>query len=137
MSGFFHVSARDHAALILMTALARAYADASFQSLQAIAQEMQLSSGYLEEISAALKSAGLIVGKQGPGGGYRLARAPQDISIADIVTAMEGPIELVDCQSSSSVCPVEGKCVSKNVWHKLQTTLRDSLRNMSLAETLQ
>ena len=136
MSGLFRVSARDHSGLILMTSLAERFADDSYISLQDVAGEMQLSQGYLEEVAASLKKAGLILGKQGPTGGYRLAKAPTDVTLEDILTALEGPVTLVDCQSSSVPCPVEGKCTSKHAWHRLQTRIREALHDMTLDSLL-
>jgi Rrf2 family protein len=136
MSGLFRISARDHGALILMSDLAAAYKAGSFVSLQAIADRMHLSQGYLEEIAGALKKAKLIAGKQGPAGGYRLARPPSKISMEDILIAVEGPIELVECQGKSNLCPVAGKCPSKNAWGALQAAIQASLRKTTLAQTI-
>lgn len=136
MSGLFRVSARDHSALILMSALAERFDDGGFARLGEIAGTMKLSQGYLEEIAAALRSGGLIEGKQGPNGGYRLTRPPKRISLADILTALEGPVELVDCQSSGAACPVRHRCSSKNVWNALQETIRSSLEKTTLAKVM-
>lgn len=132
MSNLFRVSAKDHSALILMSELAMS-GDA-FVSLRDVAEEMGLSQGYLEEVAGTLKSSGLIEGKQGPNGGYRLTRQPKEISVADILTALEGPVELVDCQSSG--CPVSHKCSSKSVWNTLQKTISQSLESTTLASIL-
>lgn len=136
MSNLFHVSARDHGALILMTMLAERHASEGFVSLQDVAERMRLSQGYLEEIAAALKKAGLITGKQGPGGGYRLAKKPESISLEEILTALAGPVELVDCQSSDTPCPVASKCSSKNIWKVVQRNLQKTLRETTLAEAV-
>lgn len=136
MSNLFHVSARDHGALILMTTLAERHASEVFVSLQDVAQRMMLSQGYLEEIAASLKKAGLISGKQGPGGGYRLVKSPDEISLEEILTALEGPVELVDCQTSTTPCPVASKCSSKNIWKVVQKNLQKTLRETTLAEAI-
>jgi len=136
MINLFHVPARDHSAVILMTSLAEVYASENFVSLQDIAGRMQLSQGYLEEIASVLKKAGLIQGRQGPGGGYRLAKSPDVISLEEILTALEGPVELVDCQSGDARCPVASKCASKNVWKVLQKTIQKTLRETTLAQTI-
>lgn len=136
MNGLFRVSAKDHAAVILMTELAARYDDQGYLSLQDVAHSMGLSEGYLEEIASTLKAADLIQGKQGPGGGYRLAATPRKISIADVLTAIEGPLTLVDCQSKGG-CPVEHRCSSKSVWNTLQKTIQASLQKTTLAELSQ
>lgn len=135
MSAFFHVTARDHSAVILMSELARFHAEDGYRSLQEIAKRMGLSDGYLEEIAAVLKKAGLIEARQGPKGGYRLARPPRDISLEQILIALEGPVELVDCQTSS-MCPVQDKCASRRIWGTLQASIQATLRNTNLAETI-
>lgn len=137
MSNLFHVSERDHSALVLMSALAERFSGRSFTSLQEIADSMRLSQGYLEEIAAALKKAGLIQGRQGPNGGYRLVRKPASISLEEILTAIEGPIELVECQKEGISCPVEGGCASKHVWNVLQKAVRSSLRATTLANVVE
>jgi Rrf2 family protein len=136
MPGLFRISARDHGALILMSYLAARHKTGSFVSLQEIADRMHLSQGYLEEIAGALKKAKLIKGKQGPAGGYRLARSPSKISMEDILTAVEGPIELVECQGKANFCPVAGKCPSKDVWGALQKAIKKSLKETTLDMTL-
>lgn len=136
MSSFFHVSARDHSAVILMSELARTYDDGVYRSLQDIARTMGLSEGYLEEIASVLKRAGLIEGRQGPKGGYCLARLPQQISLEEILTALEGPVQLVDCQNKNMSCPVHEKCSSKRIWKILQETIQKTLQATTLAEML-
>ena len=131
MSGLFRISARDHSALILMSSLAERHDDGVFVSLREVADGMRLSLGYLEEVASLLKRADLIEGRQGPNGGYRLSRAPKNISLDEILTALTGPIELVDCHSGA-VCPVAHKCTSKNVWKTLQQTIQKSLRATTL-----
>lgn len=132
MPGLFRLTARDHNALILMGELAARFGSGEFVSLQQVADKMRLSQGYLEEIAGALKKAKLIGGKQGPAGGYRLSRPPSKISMADILTAIEGPIELIECQGKRSLCPVAGKCPSKKIWGALQSAVRKSLDETTL-----
>lgn len=136
MSQLFRVTARDHSAVILMTELASRYEGEAHVSLQEIATNMSLSEGYLEEIASLLKKAGLIAGKQGPRGGYRLAKTPTEIHLEDILTALEGPIELVDCQTSGITCPVSAKCHSKKIWKSVQESIQTTLRNTRLADVM-
>jgi Rrf2 family protein len=113
-----------------MTDLAKAN---DYVSLRRIAERMHVSDGYLEEIAAALKSANLIQGRTGPKGGYRLARDPKKISAEDIVIAIEGPMELVECHGGGA-CPVEHLCSSKRLWDFLQKDVKASLKKRTLAE---
>ena len=128
----FNINERTHSGLILMTCLAEQVGE--FMTLKYVAQRMKLSEGYLEEVAAALRSAGLITGRTGPKGGYALTRPPEKITTEDVITALEGPIALVGCQSNGIACPVEGGCSSKRVWNALQRKIQSSLRETTLAE---
>lgn len=130
MNSLFRVSERNHLGLIFMTQLA-ALSEGEFLSVKDAAQDMSMSDGYLEEIALQLKKSGLIVGRQGPGGGYRLARSMQEITVAEIVTAIEGPIALVPCLESHA-CPVESKCHSKKLWGFLQKEVMHTLQKTTL-----
>jgi Rrf2 family protein len=130
----FEVSERAHAGLQLMAALA-AHPDERLR-LQSLAPDIGISPAYLEEIAAALRKANLIEGRQGPGGGYRLTRAPQEITLEHIATALEGKVTLVECQSATSHCPHERTCRTKSVWQRLQQSIYHHLRSMTLQDVL-
>ncbi len=130
----FEISERAHAGLQLMAALASAYEKEERLRLKTIAEEAHISTTYLEEIAASLRKANLIEGRQGPGGGYRLTRAPKTITLEDISTALEGQVTLVDCQNTSILCPHEKHCRTKNIWHRLQKTIQNQLRTTSLQD---
>ncbi len=134
MSHLFQVSARDHSAVVFMSALAESSFD-EWVRLEDVAKDMHLSHGYLEHVAGALKAAGLIVGRPGPRGGYRLARPGSEISLEDILVALDGPVELVECQGSASQCPVAGSCSSQNVWSEVQKALRLILQQTTLANS--
>lgn len=129
MNSLFRVSERNHLGLIFMTQLA-ALPEGGFLSVKDAAEQMQMQQGYLEEIAGALKAAGLAAGRQGPGGGYKLAKPAKDITAKDIVEALEGPVSLVACQGGH--CPVESKCQSKKLWSFLQKDVLKTLNETSL-----
>ena len=94
---------------------------------------------YLEQIFQRLRRAGLVSGKRGPGGGYRLARSPRDIDLLSIVEAVEGPIEPADpaCSTIGGVRDAEHSYRPEFLWLELgrrfsgvlaQTTLEDLCR---------
>ena len=132
MSHLFQVSAKDHSAVVFMSVLADASSE-TWLSLEDVAKMMHLSHGYLEHVAGDLKAAGLIIGRPGPRGGYRLAQAPERISLEDILVAVNGPVELVECQGSSSVCPVADHCSSRKVWGGVQQAIRVALQQTTLA----
>lgn len=131
MQGLFHVNERQHSAVLFLAALAKN--PEVFQAIGDVAKELHMSAGYLEEIVTALKQAGLIEGKKGPGGGYRMAKKPEEVTAFDVLVAVEGPLELVPCQRGGG-CPIEHGCSSKKVWSVLQTAMRDSLASIRFSQ---
>lgn len=131
MQGLFHVNERQHSAVLFLAALAKK--PEVFQAIGDIAKELHMSAGYLEEIVTALKQGALIEGKKGPGGGYRMAKKPEEVTALDVLVAVEGPLELVACQRGA-VCPIEHGCSSKKVWTVLQTAMRDSLASIRFSQ---
>ncbi len=136
-NSLFRVSARNHAGMILMTQIAarppgrtKKMSDRDYVSLKEVAGRMGLSQGFLEEIATLLKKAGLIKARKGPGGGYCLSRPADKITAAQILVALEGPINLVECHKGA--CPVAELCSSKALWNFLQQDILDSLKKMTL-----
>lgn len=136
MASFLHVSERSHSGFQCLVRLARAYPEQCFISLQDMATELELSQSYLEEIALLLKQAGLIQGRKGPGGGYRLARPPAEILAAEMLAALEGPLELVACQRPDHECPVQDRCQSRGFWGLLKRTMQQTLDQTTLAQIL-
>ncbi len=136
MNSLFRVSERNHLGLILMAELASKNEQETHVSLSRISTKMGVSLGYLEEIAQNLKQAGLIKGRKGPNGGYRLAQDPDKITAKKILAALEGPLILVECQRSNLQCPVANKCISKSFWNVLQTKLLTTLNETTLADMI-
>lgn len=82
-----------------------------------------------------LTHAGLLVSRRGAAGGYVLARPPQQISVADIIDAIEGvPIGLTECSSIPGLCTHEPACAVRANWQRISQSIRDILVGVSLAE---
>lgn len=101
-----------------------------------IAERTGLPQPYLEQILLALKGAGLVRSKRGVGGGYLLARPPEEINLAEIVRAVDGPIALGDFGQphTDGACDHEGQCVLLSVWHTVGDEMRLLLEDFSLAD---
>ena len=95
-------------------------------SVRDIAERTGLPQPYLEQILLALKGAGLVRSKRGVGGGYVLARPPEEISLAQIVSAVDGPIAAGDFGEphENGACDHEGQCVLLAVWADVGETIR-------------
>lgn len=105
-------------------------------SVKDIAQRTGLPQPYLEQILLSLKGAGLVRSKRGVGGGYVLARAPQEITLAQVVSAVDGPIVVGDFGEphTNGSCDHEGQCVLLSIWAGVGETMRRLLEESSLAD---
>lgn len=101
-----------------------------------IAERTGLPQPYLEQILLALKGAGLVRSKRGVGGGYVLARDPGEITLADVVRAVDGPITLGDFGEPhrDGACDHEGQCVLLAVWHNVGSAMRQLLEDYTVAD---
>jgi Rrf2 family protein len=99
-------------------------------SVKEIAERTGLPQPYLEQILLAVKGAGLVRSKRGVGGGYVLAREPDQITLAEIVAAVDGPLETP--LGEHDHC--EGHCVLQEVWVKLSDETRGYLERFTLAD---
>ncbi len=130
------VSTRGDYACRALLSLALHTEEVGPQSVRDIAARTALPQPYLEQILLALKGAGLVRSKRGVGGGYVLARDPNAISLAEIVSAVDGPIVLGDFGQphEDGACDHEGQCVLLTVWQTVGEHMRSHLQDHSLAE---
>ena len=105
-------------------------------SVRDIAERTGLPQPYLEQILLALKGAGLVRSKRGVGGGYVLARDPAEITLGQIVSAVDGPIAAGDFGEphQNGACDHEGQCVLLAVWSDVGRHMRDHLDSFTLAD---
>lgn len=136
MKGFFRIPKKVHHGVILVSELARGNEGFLPVSLEAIADRNGISLKFLELVAAPLREAGLIKGQRGSGGGYLLAKAPTELTVADIVTAIEGPLTLNDCLEDGD-CGAPGTCPNHAIWRLTQMQMVGTLRNMTLADVLE
>ncbi len=104
-------------------------------SVRDIAERTGLPQPYLEQILLALKGAGLVRSKRGVGGGYVLARAPAEIRLSEIISAVDGPITLGDFGQphQDGACDHEGQCVLLEIWNQAGAHMRAHLEGYTLA----
>ena len=122
------LSTKGRYGLRAMIDLAR-YSEKEPVSLSSIAERQYLSEGYLEQLVAMLKKAGLVAGIRGAQGGYVLAKVPSDISVGDI-------LEPVRCAAfySEEGCQAADGCVTKYVWQKINDSINDTVNHIMLDE---
>jgi len=90
-------------------------------------------------VSKLLKSlarADLVTSTRGANGGYRLARGPREISAADVIDALEGPVSITECSASDSRCDYESVCNVGSSWQRINVAIRRALEEVSLIDLL-
>lgn len=101
------------------------------RSINEISIEENISAKYLEQIFNKLRRSGIVLSQKGKGGGYTLAKDPQQIKVGEVVEAMEGKIEPAKCNSLS--CG-NSNCTAKRVWIKLSQEIKKTLDNIKLSD---
>jgi Rrf2 family iron-sulfur cluster assembly transcriptional regulator len=105
-------------------------------SVKEIADRTGLPQPYLEQILLALKGAGLVRSKRGVAGGYVLSRDPKDITLAQIISAVDGPITAGEFSMphENGACDHEGQCVLLAIWAEVGFHMKNHLKGFSLAD---
>lgn len=101
-----------------------------------IVKNQEIPDSYLENILVTLKNAGLIVTVRGSSGGYALSKPPSEISLLDIVRALEGNHVIVDCLSNPLLCNRIDTCATRGVWKKLQESKESILDSVTLQKII-
>lgn len=104
-------------------------------TLSDISDRQSLSLSYLEQLFARLKKNKLVASTRGPGGGYQLAKAPEDINVAEVIMAVDEPIDATGCGGTKD-CQKGSMCLAHNLWLDLSESIYDYLNNISLAEVI-
>jgi Rrf2 family protein len=120
-----------------MVQLAR-HAGTGPASLAGIAAEEDLPRAYLEQLVVNLREAGLVVSTRGAHGGYELARAPELITMCEVLRALEGPIAPMICASEdpehAMTCDRSARCTVNVLWVRVRDAVIGALESMTLAD---
>ena len=103
-------------------------------SLKTIAERQDISQHYLEQIVAELRRAGIVESVRGAHGGYRLAKASEDVSALEVVSLMEGSLAPVACLEDENSCSHTGNCSTEGLWQDVDKAVRQVLAGTSLAK---
>jgi Rrf2 family iron-sulfur cluster assembly transcriptional regulator len=108
-------------------------------SLADIAERQEISLSYLEQLFAKLRRNGLVSSVRGPGGGYRLSRPSDEVRVADIIMAVDEPINATRCKPSSAKgCAIQGgRCITHDLWEELGRQIHVFLSSVSLADVVE
>ena len=136
-SGAIAFSTKGEYGVRLMVQLGR-HAGMGPASLAEIAAEEDLPRAYLEQLVVSLREAGLVTSTRGAHGGYELARAPETISMAEVLRALEGPIAPMMCASDDpdhlALCDRSARCTVNVLWIRVRDAVAGALDSMTLAD---
>ncbi|HVF64168.1 MAG TPA: Fe-S cluster assembly transcription factor [Casimicrobiaceae bacterium] len=114
-------------------ALFGSHDDARPVTLAAVSERQKISLSYLEQLFGKLRRAGLVDSVRGPGGGYRLARSTGEVSVADIILAVDEPIDATQCGGREN-CKDDRRCMTHELWASLNGHIFGFLRSVTLAQ---
>ena len=107
-------------------------------TLAEIAARQEISQAYLEQLFAALRRRGLVASVRGPGGGYRLGRSAELISVVDVVRAVDEPLAATRCEGVQTGCLGGGeRCATHDLWDALGDHISHFLAEVSLEDVVQ
>ena len=104
------------------------------QTAPGIARGTGVPEPTVAKVLKALAGSGLVTSQRGAHGGYRLARALSVIPVADVITAMDGPIALTACVDGADTCESQALCPVRGRWDPVNDAVRDALTNITLAD---
>lgn len=102
-------------------------------TLAGISQRQKISLSYLEQLFGKLRRHELVESTRGPGGGYTLARSAKDVTVADIIFAVDEPIDATQCGGKEN-CVEDGQCMTHELWSNLNKKIVEFLDSVTLAE---
>lgn len=102
-------------------------------TLAAISERQDISLSYLEQLFSKLRRQGLVKSVRGPGGGYFLAKSGSDISVSDIISAVDEQIDATQCGGHEN-CKDEGRCMTHDLWTALNTKILEYLSGVTIAD---
>lgn len=121
----------DYGTVILADLAAR---EGHLASAPEVAESTGLGLATVRKLLKKLGKAGLVVATRGAQGGYRLARSPADISAAEVIDALEGPVSITECSAANRHCDIEALCTVGSAWQRINVAIRCALGEISLKD---
>ena len=115
------------------------YSEIEPVSISSIATRQGISERYLEQLMTLLKKAGIIKSIRGAAGGYVLAKEVEEISVGDVLRALEGSLQPVECVAfgGEESCEAAGGCVTKYVWQRINESINRTVDEISLKQLVE
>ena len=104
-------------------------------TLADISDRQGISLSYLEQLFANLRRQGLVISSRGPGGGYRLSRSADEVTVLDVVSAVDEKVDATRCEGKGN-CDNGEQCLSHEIWQSLSDQIRLDLSNITLGQVV-
>jgi len=118
-------------AILIMVELSR---EGDMLSAHTLAERVHVEVPTASKVLKLLSGSGLLESFRGASGGYRVTRHAGDISVAEVIAAIEGPIAMTECSIEEGLCSQEERCELRSNWQRISLAVADALQNVSLAE---
>ncbi len=129
----FRLSKATDYGIVLMAQLAGDPTDAPHNARE-LAEAAELPVPMVSKILKALAREGLLESLRGSKGGYRLARAPEDLPVSEMIRVLEGPVALTDCAIGPELCEHERVCAVREPWQRISRVVERALTDVTLAD---
>jgi FeS assembly SUF system regulator len=129
----FRISRLTDYGIVVMAHLAEC-ADDDSHNARELAERTQLPAPVVSKILKSLTRAGLLISQRGSKGGYSLARTPGEISVVEMITALEGPVGITECTLHPGVCAQESSCQVRDPWQRINSAVHAALEKITLAD---
>lgn len=116
------------------------FSTSGLESLKNIADRLNISKNYLEQLFVVLRQKGIVDSVRGAQGGYRLARASKDMTAGDVIRAVEGPLSPVSCLDEGKCnqpCGSYDLCVTRILWQKLMNEINEAADSVTIADLVE
>lgn len=118
-------------AILMMVELAR---EGEVLSAHVLAERIGVEVPTASKVLKMLAGSGLLQSFRGPSGGYRVERGAREISVAEVIAAIEGPIAMTECSVEAGLCSQEDSCGLRGNWQRISTAVAQALQGVTLAE---
>ncbi len=129
----FRISRITDYGIVILAHLARHNDDCAHNSRE-LSEQTQLPAPVVSKVLKSLTRAGLLDSIRGSKGGYRLAQPPAQISVVQMITALEGPVAMTECVIHPGACSHEGNCGLQGPWLRINRAVQDALEKITLAD---
>ena len=126
------MSSKARYSLYIAVELAKRYNEVDVVSVGTLATSTGVTEKYLEQIIALMKNNGIVIAVRGANGGYKLAKSPEEITVGQILRAVEDNLEIVECIHKD--CQNKETCVSRNLWTRLYENINNYLDTILLQQ---